>query len=155
MIPDINITIIGRLTKDPEMRYTPSGTAVTNLSIATSKLVSKATTQECPKGWKDSYNQKNWECTTFLRVTVWGKQAEACNNYLTKGSMVIIEAEPNGEAENGVLNPRIWTDKDGQPRASWEVTAKSVRFLNTRSEGSSSEQGTAQTPEEPESEIPF
>ena len=149
------IELIGRLTKDAEMRYTPAGTAVTNLSIATSKVISKQSTPECPKGWKDSYNQKNWEVTTFWRVTVWGKQAEACNSYLSKGSLVYIEGEPNGEAENGVLNPRIWTDKDGQPRASWEVTARNVRFLNTRSEGSGGEQGAAQTPEEPEASIPF
>ena len=140
----IKVIGIGRLTKDPETRYTPSGTCVTNLSVATSNKISKKEGSTCPEGWKEGYGGNSWEITTFWRVTVWGKQAESCNQYLVKGSQIYFEAEPNGQAENGVLNPRIWTDNSGQPRASWEVTARTIKFLSTRSD-SRSAQGEGQS----------
>ena len=151
------ITLIGRLSREAEMRYTPSGTAVTNLSVVTSKKVSKSTTEKCPDGWKEDYSGKNWECAIFWRATVWGRQAEACNEFLRKGSMVYITGEPNGQAENGIMNPRIWTGNDGQPHCSFEITARNVRFLSTRSE-SQQDQGQQQEPPpgtQPEEDIPF
>jgi single-strand DNA-binding protein len=65
-------------------------------------------------------------------VSVWGKQAEPCNQYLTKGSRVLVEGTLVPD-ENG--GPRIWTDKEGKPRASFEVRANTVQFLTTKREG--------------------
>ena len=82
------VVIIGNLTRDPEMRYTPSGTAVTNFGVATSRKLSKATTPECPDGWKEGYQGKNWELTVFWRVTAWRQLAETVNQFLAKGRQV-------------------------------------------------------------------
>jgi single-strand DNA-binding protein len=142
------------------MRYTPGGTAVTNFSVATQTKVSKERTPECPNGWKESYNGKNWELTTWWRVAAWRQLGELCNQYLSKGRMVYVEGEINGTALNGSRNPRIWTGNDGVPKASFEVTARTVRFLGgrgDRAEGGGSFEG----PEEPppgfveENDIPF
>ncbi len=73
------VTIIGFVGQDPSMRYAPDGTPVTNFSVATRQVVSKERVAECPKGWKESLNGKNWELTTWFRVTTWRKLAEACN----------------------------------------------------------------------------
>jgi len=153
------VTIIGNLGQDPEMRYTPSGTAVTNFSVATTERISKEATPECPDGWKESYNGRNWELTTWWRVAAWRQLAETCNQFLTKGSQVYVEGVVNGTAENGVRNPRVWTGSDGVPRASFELTARLVKFLGGRggTVGVTGEEG----PEEPppgfveENEIPF
>lgn len=126
------ITIIGNLGKDPEMRYTPSGTAVTNFSVATTTKVSKADDRPCPEGWKESYNKKAWELTTWWRVTCWRKMGEACNEYLRKGSQVYVEGEINGQAVDGTQYPRIWTGNDGVPKASFEITARLVKFIGRR-----------------------
>ncbi len=153
------VVLIGNLGGDPEMRYTPSGTAVTTLSVATSTSVSKERTPECPNGWKESYNGRNWELTTWFRVSVWGTMAEACNQYLTKGSQVYVEGVVNGTAVNGSQNPRVWTGSDGAPRASYEVTSRVVRFIGRR--GERAEGLGPEAPEEPppgfveEDEIPF
>lgn len=135
------ITIIGNLVRDPEMRYTPNGTAVTNMTVATSNKISKEKTPECPSGWKEGYQGKNWEQTIFWRVSVWRGQAEACNQYLGKGSQVYIEGTMNGITENGTMNPRTWTANDGEVRASFEITARQVKFLSRRSQESTSESG--------------
>jgi single-strand DNA-binding protein len=116
------------------MRYTPDGVPVTNFSVATTTARSKARTPECPAGWKDSYNGKNWELTTWWRVTVWRDLAETVNQFVTKGMQVYIEGEVAGEAANGSLNPRVWTGNDGVARASFELTARMVRFLGGRGE---------------------
>jgi single-strand DNA-binding protein len=111
------LVIVGNLGRDPEMRYTPSGQAVTNLSVATNR----------------SYNNSNGERvkeTTWFRVSVWGRQAEACNQYLKTGSQVLVEGRMNQDNETG--GPRIWTGDDGQPRASFEITARQVTFLSGR-----------------------
>lgn len=138
------------------MRYTPSGTAVCNLNTATSKTISKESTPECPDGWKESYNGKNWEITIFPRITVWGKQAENCNAYLAKGSLIYFEGELAGETKDGVQGPRVWTDNNGQARANYEYTARLVKFLN-RAEVSESGQSSAQSsnPVPPDEDIPF
>jgi len=110
------VIIVGNLGRDPEMRYTPDGTAVTNFSVATNR---KWTNQDGSKG----------EETVWFRVSAWRKLAEVCNQYLSKGRQVFIEGTLRPD-ENGA--PRIWTGNDGQPRASFEVTAREVRFLGGR-----------------------
>jgi single-strand DNA-binding protein len=153
------VVIIGNLGRDPEMRYTPSGTAVTNFSVATSTRISKETNPECPDGWKESYGGTGWELTTWFRVTAWRQLAEMCNQYLSKGRTVYVEGELNGVAENGSRNPRVWTGSDGVARSSFEITARTVKFLGGR--GDRAEGGVAEGPEEPppgfveETEIPF
>ncbi len=140
------VSIIGRLTADPEMRYTPGGAAVTNFNVASNKRISKernGETVECPTGWKETYNGKGWEFTIFWRCTAWRGLAKSVNEYKSKGDEVYVEGEINGTVENGVQNPRVWEGKDGVSRASFEVTAQSVRFIGGQS------QGGAPTPEEP------
>jgi single-strand DNA-binding protein len=133
------IVLVGNLGRDPEMRYTPSGQAVTNLSVATNRT------------YTDSSGEQVKE-TVWFRVSVWGKQAEACHQYLRKGRQVLVEGRMNGD-ENG--NPRIWTAQDGTPRASFEVTAQTVRFLGGRADAA--DVGGEDVPGIPESEdeIPF
>lgn len=116
------LIIVGNLGRDPEMRYTPNGNAVTSLNVASNRA------------YTDSNGQKVKE-TTWFRVSVWGKQAENVNNYLQKGSMVLIEGELRPDKETG--NPRTFTRNDGSVGASYEVFARNVRFLSTRSGGAS------------------
>lgn len=107
------ITLVGNLGRDPEMRYTPSGVAVTNFSVATSR------------SWTGQDGQRQ-EKTVWFRVAAWRGLAETCNQYLTKGQRVLVVGE--------VEEPSTWTDQEGNTRASLEVTARTVRFLNTRAE---------------------
>lgn len=133
------VILVGNLGRDPEMRYTPSGQAVTNLSVATNRT------------YTDSSGNQVKE-TVWFRVAVWGKQAESCNQYLRKGRQVLVEGRLTPD-ENG--NPRIWTAQDGTPRASYEVTAQTVRFLGAREEaGLLAEEGEIPGPAA-EDEIPF
>jgi single-strand DNA-binding protein len=108
------IVIVGNLGKDPEMRYSPSGDAVTSLSVATNRK------------YTDKGGQQVEE-TTWFRVSVWGKQAEACNQYLKKGKTVLVEGRLNADKATG--GPRIFTRQDGTSGASFEITADTVRFL--------------------------
>ena len=126
------ITIIGFVGQEPQMRYTEDGTPVTNFSVATRQVVSKERVAGCPQGWKESLNGKNWELTTWFRVTAWRKLAEAANEFLDKGQQVFVEGELRGDANDGSQNPRIWTGNDGEHRASYEVTARTVKFLGKR-----------------------
>lgn len=106
---DFNRTIlVGNLTRDPEMRYTPGGQAVVNLGIAINRQ------------WRDKQDQLQKE-TTYLRITVWGKQGEACANHLKKGSKVLVE---------GRLQSRAWETDKGEKRTSVDVVADDVRFLS-------------------------
>ncbi len=107
------ITLVGRLGNDPEMRYTPSGVPVTTFSLAVSRT------------WTGQDGQRQ-EKTTWFRVTVWRKQAEVVSQYLTKGRQVLVVGE--------VEEARPWMDRDGNPRASLEVTANVVRFLGSRAD---------------------
>ncbi len=107
------ITLVGNLGNDPEMRYTPSGVPVTTFSLAVSKT------------WTGQDGQRQ-EKTTWFRVTVWRKQAEIVSQYLTKGRQVLVVGE--------IEEARPWTDRDGNPRASLEVTANVVRFLGSRAD---------------------
>ncbi len=113
------IVLVGNLGRDPEMRYTPNGTPVTSFSVATNRKYTASDGQ-----MKDE--------TLWFRISVWGKQAETCNQYLTKGQKVLVEGSLVGD-ENG--GPRIWTGQDGKPRASFEVRAQTVRFLGRREGG--------------------
>ncbi|MFO7943706.1 MAG: single-stranded DNA-binding protein [Anaerolineales bacterium] len=124
------IIFVGNLGRDPEMRYTPSGQAVTNFSAATNRR------------YTDSNGQQVDE-TTWFRVSVWGNQAEAVNQYLQQGSRVLVDGRLRPDPETG--GPRIWTRNDGTPGASFEVTARRVVFLSTRAEDQ------AYQAEEPES----
>ena len=126
------VTIIGFVGADPQMRYTPDGTPVTNFSVATRQVVSKERSPECPTGWKESLNGKNWELTTWFRVSAWRRLAETTNQLLQKGSQVYVEGEVRGEIAAGVQNPRIWQGNDGEHRASYEITARTVKLLGHR-----------------------
>jgi len=107
------LIIIGNLGRDPELRFLPDGTPVTTFSVATSRKA----------GEKDE--------TTWFRVTVWNKQAESCNQYLHKGSKVLVEGRLRPD-ESG--NPTVFQRKDGSWGASYEVTAETVRFLTPKGE---------------------
>jgi single-strand DNA-binding protein len=139
------IILAGNLGRDPEMRYTPSGQAVTSLSVATNH----------------QYTNNNGETvkeTTWFRVSVWGKMAETCNQYLKKGSKVLVEGRLKGDPATG--GPRIWNAQDGTPRASFEVTALNVRFLSSRGEAEGGAMGGAPVSDEgmvpgDEGDIPF
>jgi single-strand DNA-binding protein len=114
------------------MRYTPDGTPVTSFSVATTTTLSKDRTPDCPAGWKESYNGKNWELTTWWRISAWRGLGETVNQYVTKGMQVFVEGDVRGEAVNGSQNPRVWTGNDGVTRASFELTARMVKFLGGR-----------------------
>ena len=117
------VIIVGNVGRDPEMRYTPSGQAVTSFSVATNR----------------QYTNNNGESikeTTWFKVSAWGKQAETCNQYLRKGSKVLVEGRLTSDPATG--GPRIWKAQDGSPRASFEISAGTVRFLSSRSESESS-----------------
>lgn len=143
------VIIVGYLGRDPEMRYTPSGQPVTNFSVATSRK------------WAGQDGQQHDE-TVWWRVTVWGRQAETCNQYLSKGRPVLIEGHiggdrvPQSDGSEQIV-PHVWTGQDGQPRAQFEMTAQSVRFLSGRGEAPSTAASgiPEEPPVEPEEEIPF
>ncbi len=130
------VTLIGNVGRDPQMRYTPDGVAVTDFSVATKETISKTLPsggeRACPQGWKESYNGRNWEVTIWWRVTCWRRLAETVNQYLSKGQQVFVEGNISGEAAEGTQNPRVWTGNDGIARASYEITASTVRFLGSR-----------------------
>jgi single-strand DNA-binding protein len=114
------IILIGNLTKDPELRYTPGGTGVCNFRLAVNSRYSKQGEQA-----KDE--------TLFIDIVVFGKQGESCSQYLSKGKSVLAE---------GRLQERRW-ESDGQQKSKFEVVANSVRFLSRKGEG-----GASASPEE-------
>jgi single-strand DNA-binding protein len=137
------VILVGNLGRDPEMRYTPSGAAVTNFSMATSEK------------WTGQDGQQQ-ERTIWWRVSVFGKSGEACNEYLKKGSKVLVEGRMNADAKTG--NPRLWQGQDGQMRASFEVTASAVKFLSSRGEAAgaaAAAPGMMDAEPADETEIPF
>lgn len=101
------VIILGRLGQDPELKHTPSGTAVCNFSLATSE------------SWTDKSGQKQ-EKTEWHRVVVWGKLGELCNQYLTKGRQAFVE---------GKLQTRSWDDKEGKKHYTTEILASTVQFI--------------------------
>lgn len=123
------IIIVGNLGNDPEMRYLPSGMAVTNFSVGTSRK------------WKDEKTGQPAEETTWFRVSVWGKQAETANQYLAKGRKVLVEGRLVPDGQTG--SPRTFTRKDGTTGASFEIHCESLKFLSGREEGGEGRQETA------------
>ena len=105
------IIIMGRLTRDPEMRHTQTGTAVASLTLA------------CDRDFKPQNGEKEVD---FIDVVVWGKTAEFAANYFTKGRMAIVE---------GRLQVRGWQDKDGNKRKTTEVVADRMYFGDSKQEG--------------------
>ena len=122
------IMLIGNVGSDPEMRYTPNGKAVTSFRMATNYR------------YIGSDGERKEE-TEWFRVSVWGKQAESCNQFLSKGRRVYVE---------GRLHSRSWEGQDGQMRTSLEVSANRVIFLDRAAAVSIAEEGEL----EPE-DLPF
>ena len=115
-----SLTIVGNVGRDPEMRYTPNGQAVTSFSVATSRKYT-------------SNNGEKVEETCWFRVTAWGKSAETCNQYVKKGMKVLVEGRLTSDPATG--GPRVYTPKDGSgPRASFEMSANTVQFLSSKSD---------------------
>ena len=105
------VMLIGNLTRDPELRHTPKGTAVAEIALAINRV------------WKDDQGQKQ-EDTTFVDVTLWGRQAEVAQQYLTKGNPVYIE---------GRLNLDTWDDKaTGQKRSKLKVVGEVLQLLGSK-----------------------
>lgn len=126
------VLLIGHLTRDPELRSTPSGAAVADLGLAVNRRYTNGSGE--PK-----------EDVTFLTVVVWQKQAEATAQYLKKGSPVLIE---------GRLASRSWESKAGEKRTALEVVAERVQFLGRKPEGSAAAQASPARPAG-EDEVPF
>jgi single-strand DNA-binding protein len=105
------VILVGNLTRDPEVRYTPQGTSVCNFGIAVNRR------------YKQGDESK--EEVTFINIVVFGKQADTCGQYLNKGRMVLIE---------GRLQERRWETDEGQQRSRHEVVAQNVRFLSRKQE---------------------
>src|SRR5690349_17638481 len=108
------VILVGNLGKDPETRYMPSGSAVTNLTLATSE------------SWKDKQTGENQERTEWHKVAMFGKLAEIAAEYLRKGSQVYIE---------GKLRTRKWQDKEGKDRYTTEIIADQMQMLGGRGGG--------------------
>ena len=124
------VILIGNLGSDPELKYTPSGAAVTNFNVATNEV------------WNDKDGNKQ-ERTEWHRVVLWRKLAEIAGEYLKKGSKVYIE---------GRLQTRSWEDKDGVKRYITEVVADNMTMLDSKSEGGSSGSDVSSAP--PATEAP-
>lgn len=114
------VVLIGRLGKDPEMKYLPNGDPVTTFSLATDRQ------------WNDKQGAKQKE-TTWWRVSVWGKMADNANTYLSKGKLCLVQGRINIDSKTG--GPRLWTGQDGVVHSSLEITAENIRFLSSKSEG--------------------
>jgi single-strand DNA-binding protein len=136
------VIIVGNLGGDPEVRYTPSGSAVANFNVATSE------------SWKDKNTGEKKERTEWHRIVVWGKLGELCGEYLSKGRQVYVE---------GRLQTRSYDDKDGVKRYMTEIIATDVQFLGSKESGGSRSGGGAppresiggQGPPPSDDDIPF
>ena len=117
------LTLIGNLGQDPEMRYLSNGQAVTNFSLA------------CNRRWNDSTTGETQEEVTWFRISVWGRQAEAVNQYLSKGRQVLVIGRLRPDSTTG--SPRLFTRNDGSIGASFEVVAERVQFLGGNANGHS------------------
>lgn len=131
------VMVIGNVGRDPEMRFIPSGKPVTSFSLATNRIFTTT----------DGERRKE---TEWFNIVVWGRQAESCNQFLTKGQQVYVEGE---------LRTSTWEGQDGQKRSRVEIHANRVLFLGRRAvstlpEGDAPEFEEAQEAIEPE-ELPF
>lgn len=138
------VNIIGHLGRDPEMRYTPQGKAVTSFSVAV----------------KTGFGENAY--TLWFRCAAWEKQAQVCNQYLKKGSKVRVTGELTGDRETG--NPKLWTRQDGSAGTNFDVTVREVEFLSPnpqalpRGEGGTLVETAAELPgaaARPDDNIPF
>lgn len=131
------VILVGNLTKDPETKFLPSGQAVGNLRIATNRKF-KASNGE----WKEE--------VTYVAIEVWGKQAENCQEYLRKGSAILVD---------GRLKLNEWTTQDGQKRSQLSVAAERVQFLGGKAQSDGGQQGAGAQPEDnppaSDDDIPF
>jgi single-strand DNA-binding protein len=131
--------LIGRLGKDPEVRYTPDGAMVTNFNLATDEQ------------WKDKNGEKV-QRTEWHKIVTFGKLAEICGNYLVKGKLVFIE---------GRIQTRSWEDKDGVKRFTTEIVAGNMQMLDsrgqTKADGSSIDATNANSGpgNAPDEDVPF
>ncbi|HEX8997263.1 MAG TPA: single-stranded DNA-binding protein [Ktedonobacterales bacterium] len=114
------IMLIGNLGKDPELNYTPSGTAITKFTMAVNRRM------------RDRDSGERRDETTWFNIVAWNQLAETCNQYLHKGSKVYIE---------GRMTSRKFTDKDGNERTAWEVTANEMEMLDPKGQGQGSSSG--------------
>jgi single-strand DNA-binding protein len=134
------LTLIGNLGNDPEMRYTPTGVAVTSFSLAVSR------------SWTGKDGQRQ-EKTIWFRINAWDKMAETASQYLSKGRQVFVV----GELEE----PRTFTDRDGNTRVSLDVRALTIKFLGRAADGSGASNHTAASTQAPpasdihDEDIPF
>ncbi|MBN2702380.1 MAG: single-stranded DNA-binding protein [Methylothermaceae bacterium] len=122
------VILVGNLGVDPEVRYMPSGNAVTNLSVATSE------------SWKDRETGQTQERTEWHRVSLFGKLAEIAGEYLGKGDQIYIE---------GQLRTRKWQDQDGQDRYTTGIVGREMRMLGNR-KGNQNQSGKSTSKPEPE-----
>lgn len=132
------IIIVGHLGKKPEMRFTPAGQAVTSFSVATSRTYTSGAGEQVKE-------------TLWARVSVWGKAAEACNTYLDKGSLVLVEGRLTPDKVTGA--PKMWKKDDGSIGTSYDVTAIEVKFLSGKKEGEAHQTQDSEIPVE--TDIPF
>ena len=119
------ITVVGSLGNDPEMRYSPDGKPVVNLSVAANRK------------WTNADGTPGEE-TVWFQVSAWGKLAEVCNTYLAKGRQVLVAGRMKPDPETG--GPHIWTRQDGTVGASYEVVAHTIRFLGSPDNGGDEEE---------------
>lgn len=123
------VTLIGNLGQDPEVKYMPSGGAVTNISIATTE------------SWTDKSSGQKQEKTEWHRVSMFNRLAEIAGEYLKKGSQVYIE---------GSLRTRKWQDQSGQDRYTTEIVAREMKMLGSRAGGSSDFNAPSQSQGQPQ-----
>ena len=134
------VILVGNLGADPEVRYMPSGSAITNIRIATSET------------WKDKENGEAQERTEWHRVVFFNRLAEIAGEYLKKGSKVYVE---------GSIRTRKWQDKDGQDKYTTEIVAKEMQMLDSRGGSGDFKESHEKTSEPAESfnnfddDIPF
>lgn len=135
------LIITGNLGNEPELRYLNDGQAVCNFSMA------------CNRRWNDRTTGEQQEEVTWFRVSVWGRQAEAANQYLSKGRQVLVEGRLRPDPNTG--GPRLWTRQDGTVGASFEVAADRVQFLGGNSNGNGSGRDNEEPDYSSEENIPF
>ena len=133
------VILIGRLGRDPELKYTPDGVPVATFSIATSEE------------WKDKNTGEKQERTEWHRIVAWRKLGEICGEYLRKGSQIYLE---------GRLQTRSWDDRDGNKRYTTEIIAINMQMLDSKGRSSDTQAGGIPSPMEepanlPEDDIPF
>ncbi len=117
------VILIGNLTRDPELRYTPQGTSVCNFGLAVNR--------------KYKHGEEMKEEVTFINIVVFGKQADTCGQYLNKGSSVLVE---------GRLQESRWETEDGQKRSKHEIVAQNIRFMSKKQSSSEYSGGAAAGP---------